>query len=337
MKTLLTCLGVLLSALQVHALLLGGVEVPKDKVIVYLLIGHSNMSGFNTDSDDQTAPRIWKYNWFQTRKWEAAREQRGNDIYGLSGRGSGGPGMPFLKGMATAFPNYHFGVISNASISCTLRGINRGINSSGMPADSNRYWKGARLYNELPMIVSQVAKDVTLGGVICMLGSVEATRTSEAICRAFSDDVALMMKDLRADLNSPNLPYIMGDYEAGATGNFAVTLPWPKIIDEQIKMVPSKLTNSATVNTVGIQMLDDHHYNMAGQQEFSKRIINVIKAKGWVPPPSPSGTLSWPMAREVTRAWTPVFRSESGTMAFARGNRRNVFTTDGKRLIAAGP
>src|SRR3954467_13730970 len=113
-------LGILMSALSAHALKLGSAEVPKDKIIVYILIGHSNMAGHVTvGTDGVTAPRIWNFQWFSNKQWVPAKETPGNLANGLSSHGEGGPGMPFLKGMATAYPGYNFGVVTNASFSST--------------------------------------------------------------------------------------------------------------------------------------------------------------------------------------------------------------------------
>jgi hypothetical protein len=305
--------ALLLCAGLSHAVLLGGTEVPKDKFIVYILIGHSNMSGENhPQADGVAAPRTWYYQWYKSKTWMAAKEPPNHPEQGLSGRNEGGPGIPFLKGMAAAYPDYHFGVISNATVSCTVRGINTGHNGSGIPADSNRYWKGATLYNEIPAIVNPLKAQFTLGGIICMLGTVEATRTSDSVCRRFGADAAQMAKDYRADLGMPDLPFIIGEYEAGASQEFALTMPWPKLVDQQIKLIPSLLPNSATVNSVGISMGDNHHYDIKGEGEFAKRVIQAIQDHKWTPQalgirPAPRGA--------AARAPAPYFLSRAGAMA----------------------
>jgi hypothetical protein len=84
---------------------LGGSDVAKDKFVVYLLIGQSNMAGMDyAHSDGVTHPKAW--NWpLATKKWVPAKEPpNGGKTQGLSGNGEGGPGMPFLKGMAAAYP-----------------------------------------------------------------------------------------------------------------------------------------------------------------------------------------------------------------------------------------
>lgn len=285
----LIAIAFLATAAATDALVLGGVNVPREKVIVYLMIGHSNMAGMDGPRADGTIhPRVWTWQMLSSKTWVPAKETPGTARNGLStGRGIAGPSMPFLKQMAAAYPDCYFGVVINASQSSTCRGENTGNNGSGIDPDDNRYWKGARLYEEIVTAAKAIQPDVTFGGIVCMLGAVEATRTTEATCRNFSNDLAQLAKDLRADLGLPKLPFIMGEYEQGATGDFAITRPMAAIIAAEVRALPTKLENSATIPTNAIQMLDDHHFTgVIGQGEFARRTMTAIQAKGWFPPPS---------------------------------------------------
>lgn len=311
-----------------HAIVLGGTNVPKEKMVVYLLIGHSNMAGVDfAHADGVTDPHAWTWP-IATKQWILAKEPKGGTkAQGLSGHGEGGPGMPFLKAAAAAYPGTWIGVINNASLSSTGRGINTGNNTSGLDPADNRYFKGTYLYEEIISAAKAVQPEVTLGGIMCMLGSVEATRTDETVCRAFSGDIAQLAKDMRADLGMPNLPFIMGGYEAGATGDFALTLPLPKIIDEQIKLLPSKLPYSAVVDTKGITMLDDHHFSAdKGQPEWAKRALALIQANNWFPAAG-SAVLGSPSIS----GRAPVL-SGFGAGAIRLGTAQGTWTADGREL-----
>ena len=279
------CLAALCLQAATAQVNLGGITVPKDKFVVFLFIGHSNMAGRDINhSDNVTDPHVWNYHWMSDKQWVLAKEVPGNLANGLSGRGCGGGGMPNLKALAQAYPSYYIGAIDNASLSGTCHG-SVDNNTSGMPGDSNRYWKGSQLYNEITTAAKEVRKTATLGGIFCMLGTIEATRTSEQICRNFSNDITQMVTDMRAEIGEPNLPFVMGHYEAGATGMYALTQPWPKIIDQQIDSVPIKLPFSALVESQGLEMLDDHHYTATalGHGTWAKRALAVIQSKGWFP------------------------------------------------------
>lgn len=301
-----------MAGMPARAITLGGTSVTKDKFVVYLLIGHSNMAGQDLAHSDGTAdPHGWNYP-VATKQWVNAKETpNAGRAAGLSGHGEGGPGMPFIKALAAAYPGYYIGVINNASLSATCKGENTGNNSSNLDPADNRYYKGTYLYQEILTAAKAVQPDVTFGGILCMLGTVDATRTSQAVCEAFSDDISQLVKDLRADLGLPNLPFIMGGYEAGASGDFALTKPLPAIVDAQIKLIPSKLPFSGVVDSKGITMLDDHHYvaNGNGQPLWASRAVAIIQTNKWFP----NGATS------IAPVLAPVAARDRAAMGFARG------------------
>ncbi|MBN1759841.1 MAG: hypothetical protein JW863_16055 [Chitinispirillaceae bacterium] len=290
---------------QVHAIDLGGTEVPKDRFIVYLLIGHSQAAGvIRFGNDKVTDPHAWVYRWATTRTWEPAKET-GSLSAGLSGRGTGGPGMPFLKLMAGRHDDYYFGVISNASPAATCHEINTGSNGSNVPSEENRYWRDAQLFDEIISAAREVAEEATLGGVLCMLGSIEATRAADVTgCENFSNDIAEMARDMRDSLGIPGLSFIVADYEKGASGDFDTDLEWPAIIAGQLDSVPSKLSNCVLVNSEDIPLMDDHHFTIAGQKEWVRRAADSLHEKNFFPPPDASGL------KRTTRSHRSVIRGE---------------------------
>lgn len=274
-------------ATQAHAINLGGTQVPKSNFVVYFLIGHSNMAGvIATGNDSITDPHAWVYRWASTKTWQLAREY-GNLTDGLGPRGTGGPGMPFLKTLVSRYPNYYFGVFNNASYSATCWDINTGGNYSTLSSANNRYHPGAQLFQEIITAARAIMDSATLGGIFCQLGAVEATRAANiSICQNFSKSIDSMVQNIRDSLGLPNLPYIEGAYEHGATGSFAMTNLWPSIVAKQIDSVPYKVSHSVIVNSVGIQMYNDHEYSIAGHKEFATRAVDSIQAKGFFPPPT---------------------------------------------------
>ena len=164
-----------------------------------------------------------------------------------------------------------------------------------------------------------------------MLGLVEATRTNDTVCNRFSDDITQMVTDFRADMGLPNLPYLESEYENGATGIYAITNPWPSIIQAQIKLVPTKLALSATINTVGIEMIDPEHFNAThGQPEFAKRLVATIDSKSWFPPPSGSTGIAMPPVKNGRAKGCAPISAPGGTGR--RGNRRVILPVHGEEL-----
>jgi hypothetical protein len=309
-RTLLSMSVIAILFTNVTAINLGGTVVSKDKFIVYLLIGHSQMAGIITSNNDNvTNPNAWVYRWATTKIWELAKET-GSLKTGLSGRGTGGPGMPFLKQMVSRHSGYYFGVITNASPSSTCHGINSGSSGSDLSAEQDRYWRDAQLFSEIITAARAVQKDATLGGILCMLGTVEATRAVDVtVCQNFSNDISQMAKDMRDSLGIPNLPFVVADYEKGASGTYSVTQAWPAIIAKQLDSVPRKLSGSVLINSGGIQMFDDHHFTIAGEGEWAKRAVDSIEAKHFFPPP---------VAGVVERA-AEVKAADAGTITVSKG------------------
>jgi hypothetical protein len=325
---------------QASAINLGGTEVPKDKFIVYLLIGHSQMAGvITTNNDNVTNPHAWVYRWETTKIWELAKET-GSNRAGLSGRGTGGPGMPFLKGMVSRHSDYYFGVISNASPSSTCHGINSGSNGSNLSAEQNRYWRDATLFHELITAAREVQNDATLGGILCMLGTIEATRAVDVtVCQNFSTDIAQMVADMRDSLGLPKLPFIVADYEKGAKGDFSVSLEWPAIIAEQTDLVPSKVSNSVEINSAGIPLFDDHHFTIAGQGVWAGRAIDSLHAHNFFPPPGTSVILETPVASQKKIPGLVVLSYTGGRVRIdyrplmGKEAHLSIFDLNGKRLL----
>ena len=325
---------------QTNAINLGGTEVPKDKFIVYLLIGHSQMAGvITTNNDNVTNPHAWVYRWETTKIWELAKET-GSNRAGLSGRGTGGPGMPFLKGMVSRHSDYYFGVISNASPSSTCHGINSGSNGSNLSAEQNRYWRDATLFHEIVNAAREVRNDATIGGILCMLGTIEATRAVDVtVCQNFSTDIAQMVTDMRDSLGLPKLPFIIADYEKGAKGDFSVSLEWPAIIAAQTDLVPSKVSNSVEINSAGIPLFDDHHFTIPGEGEWAGRAIDSLHAHNFFPPPANAGLFETPAAAHTEVPGSPIISDNKGAVCIdyrpLAGKKAflSIFDLKGKRLL----
>jgi hypothetical protein len=313
-----------------EAINLGGVEVPKDKFIVYLLIGHSQMAGIITTNNDKvTHPHAWVYRYATTKTWELAKET-GSNRNGLSGRGTGGPGMPFLKQMTSLYPDYYFGVITNASPSSTCHGVNSGSSGSNLSKEENRYWRDAQLFEEIITAARAVQKDATLGGILCMLGTIEATRAVDVtVCQNFSQDIAQMATDMRDSLGLPKLPFIFADYEKGATGTFSTTLEWPSIISKQLDLVTKKLSNSVEVSSLGIPMFDEHHFTIEGEGVWARRTVDSLKKMEFFPP---SGTAAIEIINKST------YKNAPGTILISERTEAITFNyvpfSDNKAVLS---
>jgi hypothetical protein len=46
-------------------------------------------------------------------------------------------------------------------------------------------------------------------------------------------------------------------------------------------MIPGKVTRAALIPTEGLEMEDDHHFNMAGHKGWAARAIEIMLMRGW--------------------------------------------------------
>ncbi len=289
---------------QAQAITLGGTNVPKDHFIVYLGIGHCNFAGRNsTTADTVTNPHAWNYEWDSQGRndtqWVLAQEHNGgnsagNTALGYSGltqRGVGGPSMPFLKGMVQQYPSYYFGIITNA-LSCATVRIVTGDTITGVTlSDIDSYSKsgGGNRYKEIIGLAQKVKNDVTFGGIICMLGLTEVRDGTQAGVSTIKSDFVQLVSDIRNDLGLPNLPFLIGHYEMGATGVFSPTSPLGPSVVRAIDSLPNAIAYCDTISDPGGPKYgsqyyrDDHHYTTLGQNLWATNAVACIVKHGWFP------------------------------------------------------
>jgi hypothetical protein len=242
-----------------------GVRVPRDKAIVIVHFGHSNMQGHGVDPIEldpyffTTAPRLWAYKG--NGRFTMAVEPTAN-MYRTH---EAGPGMALLRAaVATAPDDYHF-------ISVGL-----GIGS----ATTVDWSKGGLYYDDYVNLIKELKGNVTFGAAVIMLGITDR-HLPAAQQGGFTDRVVKIVSDLRADLGEPNLPVLHTAYEAEATGELALAGPVGQFFSPLMENLPKRIANCALVPTNGTGMEDDHHFNMAGQKLFADRAIQILIDKGW--------------------------------------------------------
>jgi hypothetical protein len=242
-----------------------GVRVPRDKAIVIVHFGHSNMQGHGVDPIEldpyffDTAPRLWAYKG--NGRFTMAAEPTAN-MYRTH---EAGPGMGLLRAaVATAPDDYHF-------ISVGL-----GVGS----ATTVDWSKGGLYYDDYVNLIKELKGNVTFGAAVIMLGITDR-HLPAAQQGGFTDRLVKIVSDLRADLGEPNLPVLHTAYEAEATGELALAGPVGQFFSPLMENLPKRIMNCALVPTNGTGMEDDHHFNMAGQKLFADRAIQILIDKGW--------------------------------------------------------
>jgi hypothetical protein len=129
----------------------------------------------------------------------------------------------------------------------------------------------------------QLKGNVTFGAIVIMLGITDGEHLASNLVPAFPDRVAQLVSDMRADLGEPKLPVLFCDYEQGATGTLAPTGSVGTVMMPLVRSLPGKISNLVLVPTDGLEMQDDHHFDMQGQKDWAAHVISLMQSNSWFP------------------------------------------------------
>jgi hypothetical protein len=258
------------------SLKIGDTWVPRDKVIVFLHIGHSNMAGRAEHPADlrpyfhEPHPRLWSYRQADPItgtgpiELRPAVEPLAEDSASM---GRAGPGMALLRSALARAPD-----VFVVSIGCARSGADYGLCES--------FVRGGLFYEHTMKPARALKGRVTFAGLFTMLGANEywVRDTSK-----FSDCLRQLALDVRADLAEPDLPVLYGDYEMTAWGPYLPSLPGPSSVIAQLRMMPGKVPRSALIPTTDLPLEDDHHFNLIGHKTWGERAIQILHDRGWAP------------------------------------------------------
>jgi hypothetical protein len=242
---------------------LGGVEVPKEKAIAFIHVGHSNMYG---EATTPTASRAYHFSETHPHAYmyhTGSSPQLAIEPKTAGGPGAG-PGTALVKESAVSAPDYYFISLGYAQPS----------------AYCSQFLPGALYYDGLIAAPKAIKGRVTFGGIFIYLGITER-HGSAADITGFADCINSLVTNIRKDVGEPNLPAVMNDYEVEATGEFVVGGAVANAIMPQIAKCPSVVSNFALVSAAGLGMQDDHHFNLDGQRTWAQRALQTMKDKGW--------------------------------------------------------
>jgi carbohydrate esterase-like sialic acid-specific acetylesterase len=242
---------------------LGGVNVPKEKAIAFIHIGHSNMAG---QARTPQSSKAWHFS--ETNPHAFMYHAGSSPTLAMepktAGGPGGGPGTALVKEAAMAAPDYYF--------------VSLGY---GQPsAYCSQFLPGALYYEDLIAGPRAIKDRVTFGGIFIYLGITERHGTAADVSE-FPNCINKLVTAIRKDIGQPNLPALMNDYEVDGSGEFIVTGAVATSIMPQIAKCPSVVSNFALVSADNIPMEDDHHFNFDGQRMWVQRAFQTMKDKGW--------------------------------------------------------
>jgi hypothetical protein len=301
---MLLAFGVLVSrpAQPSAQLRLGNVFVPKEQLVVFLFLGHSNMGSAlaetcpYTPTFEEVHPRIWNFSVRDTcnpaphHTWIPASAPV--HVRNIIPERTYGPAMPFLRGVLAGLPEgYHVGVIQNAEGSARLRG--HYLDDRTTTCKSN-------LWSQIEQAVRGLDTTVTWGGVVTMLGLCE--RSNETDAKRFAADMVELAARIRILTRTPDLPFLVTQYEEGATGRYAIDQQYGQVIARRIDSLPLLLPHMHIISTDWSRdrerfMGDDHHFNCLGHRHWAHLAVRAIQLDGSLPmtemdllPPSAPGS-----------------------------------------------
>jgi hypothetical protein len=236
------------------------VEPPaRDHFHIYLLMGQSNMVGRDTRSLALQVdnPRVLSLN--HDNQWVVAREPITYDTRIPVGQG---PGIPFatemLKTMVKADPDATIGLVP-----CAV---------GGTPL--SRWVKSADLYEACIARAKLAAQSGTITGALWHQG--EADTGDQQLADTYEKRLTQMFRDLRADLDQPDLPIVVG--QLGPFLEPPSKYPYLAQVSIALQTMPTALPHVGYADSAGLTDKGDHlHFNSDSQNIFGGRYAAAMQ------------------------------------------------------------
>ncbi|WP_437192635.1 sialate O-acetylesterase [Planctomicrobium sp. SH527] len=228
----------------------------KEKFHLYLLIGQSNMAGRGVLGKEKQSPpdRILTLN--KANEWAPAIEPLHFDKPTIAGAGLG---FSFAQEIAKVDPDVTIGVIP-----CAV---------GGTPL--SRWQKDADLYTQAVERARIAMKSGTLKGILWHQG--ESDAGSKMLADSYGKRMSKMIGDLRSDLDSPSVPFIVGGLGEFLSVGTAEKPSYWKVVNAQLESIHELVPNSAFVNSTGLGHKGDSvHFDTEALREFGRRYAAAL-------------------------------------------------------------
>jgi hypothetical protein len=287
--------------------------VAKEKFIVFLAMGHSNMAGCWVSScGDVSHERTWEYDCWHMNGWyHSSDKDVGQDR---------GPGARMqsrcLKRIAEKpqYSGYDFGV-------AWYRGTRM----------HNSFKKGQDTYDKMLQVAKALRDNVTIGGVWTMIGHQDHRELYRyPNLGDYAKAFAQMISDFRADLGLPpeKLPFFVCDYEYEGIGEHKITIAeHARMVKEFNELKKMNLPNVWVISTVGCECYHHgHHFTCDAYWLYAQRQAEgmIERNMDWwavppdaTPPAAPGNLALTPKPGNVIDlSWTAATDGESGILEY---------------------
>jgi hypothetical protein len=228
------------------------VQLPvKEKLHLYLLLGQSNMAGRGQIGPEDTTPHPRVLVFTLANQWEPAIEPVTHDKPGMLGVG---PGLAFGKAMAGNDPDVTIGLVP-----CAFGG-----------SPLKRWQSSGDLYSNAVNRAKLAMREGTLKGILWHQGESDAGMATNAT--SYSDRLAQMIRNIRADLASPDLPFVAGQigeflYDRGPEHS-----PYARVVNAALAGLPAKVPATGCALSKDLKHKGDElHFDAASQRELGRR------------------------------------------------------------------
>jgi hypothetical protein len=217
----------------------------KEDLHVYLLIGQSNMAGRAPFAEEESG--VIQGAWLLNDKdqWEPAKNplNQYSTIRKSLEMQKMNPGYGFAKTMLAKQDGVSIGLVVNAKGGTKIE----------------QWAKGKEFYNEAIRRTKEAQKTGTLNGILWHQG--EANHKEP---QGYLEKLETLITDLRADLNSPDLPFV-----AGQINN-------KPAINDQIARLPQSVPSTGFVSSEGLTTKDKWHFDTKSMILLGQRYANEM-------------------------------------------------------------
>ncbi|MDB5268682.1 MAG: putative acetyl xylan esterase AxeA [Hymenobacter sp.] len=239
----------------------------KEKFQLYLLVGQSNMAGRGAVEAQDTIPNRHVLRLNPTGQWEIAKDPIHFDktVAGV------GPGLTFGRLMAAADTSITIGLIPCA------------VGGSGIDAwTPGAYFADTKThpYDDALARARTALQAGTLAGIIWHQGESDSSPEKSAL---YQQKLKILIKQLRADLQLPNVPFVAGQlpaYQINKTGSDGL----PRLnesamrINEAVAGLQKQLPNYRFVTAEGTADIGDHtHFNAVSARLMGQRYAAAMQ------------------------------------------------------------
>jgi len=249
---------------------------------LYLMIGQSNMAGRGVagPEDREPIPGVWAQ--AKDLSWKPAMDPLHYDKPDIAAVGIG---RSFARAVAAA----------------RTGGGQVGLIPAAFGGSALDEWKpGSLHYTEAIRRTKAALKNGTLRGILWHQG--EADSKDEALARSYVQRFEGFIRQLRADLNAPDVPVVLGEL-----GRFYRNRPndgakYAEVVNAQLMKIPDTVPRTAFVSSEGLtDKGDSTHFDTRSLHEFGARYAAAYLKLVSMPTASPVVD-NWKASKEFTLA-----------------------------------